>query len=232
MIFDFRFKEARVVASRIENLKSKIENTEYDCHSIFCFAASAHYGVDCFGYRHGDYFGVGVERCRATADATARAGHRHDCARRAVRVDYRLGRQRRRDGDACAEFNFELEADEELDHRIQSTEYRSMRVHEFLNLVAQETRAGLPRGLGGFRTWKRYTLVQLFYSRRSVHYEVWVRGKERMLEIGLHCEADRATNSALLEVFDAHLFEIKDALGERMEAEQWTSSWTRVHELM
>lgn len=107
-----------------------------------------------------------------------------------------------------------------------------MRVHEFLNLVAQETRAGLPRGLGGFRTWKRYTLVQLFYSRRSVHYEVWVRGKERMLEIGLHCEADRATNSALLEVFDAHLFEIKDALGERMEAEQWTSSWTRVHELM
>ncbi|HZQ07486.1 MAG TPA: hypothetical protein VFD70_12975, partial [Anaerolineae bacterium] len=107
-----------------------------------------------------------------------------------------------------------------------------MRVHEFLNLVAQETRAGLPRGLGGFRTWKRYTLVQLFYSRRSVHYEVWVRGKERMLEIGLHCEADRATNSALLEVFDAHLFEIKDVLGERMEAEQWTSSWTRVHELM
>ena len=105
-------------------------------------------------------------------------------------------------------------------------------MHEFLNLVAQETRAGLPRGLGGFRTWKRYTLVQLFYARRSVHYEVWVRGKERMLEIGLHCEADRATNSALLEVFDAHLFEIKDALGERMEAEQWTSSWTRVHELM
>ena len=34
------------------------------------------------------------------------------------------------------------------------------------------------------------------------------------------------------ETLDAHLFEIKHALGEHVEAEQWTKSWTRVHELM
>jgi hypothetical protein len=107
-----------------------------------------------------------------------------------------------------------------------------MRVHEFLDLVARETRAQLPPRLRRFRAWKRYTLVQLFYGRRAVHYEVWIRGNLRVLEIGLHCEADRATNSDLLNLFDARLFEIKEALGENIEAEQWTSTWTRIHELM
>jgi hypothetical protein len=107
-----------------------------------------------------------------------------------------------------------------------------MRVHEFLDLVAQETRQALPPSLRRFRTWKRYTLIQLFYGRRGIHYEVWIRGPARALEIGLHCEADGATNTALLELFDANLFEIKDVLGRQVEAEQWTRSWTRVHELM
>lgn len=108
-----------------------------------------------------------------------------------------------------------------------------MRVNDFLNLVAQHTRAELSADLSRFHTWKRYTLIQLYYSKRSVHYEVWVRGSNvHSLEIGLHCEADAATNRALLETCDAHLFEIKDALGDQIEAEEWTKSWTRVHELM
>lgn len=107
-----------------------------------------------------------------------------------------------------------------------------MRVHEFLDLVARETRSALPARLRAFQTHKRYTLIQLYYGRRTVHYEVWIRGNVHAIEIGLHCEADRATNTALLEVLDKHLFEIKDALGEGVEAEQWTTTWTRVHELM
>jgi hypothetical protein len=108
-----------------------------------------------------------------------------------------------------------------------------MRVNEFLELVARETRAQLPAPYRSFHTWKRYTLIQFFYARRAIHYELWVRGAEvHALEIGLHCEADAATNRALLEQFDLRLFEIKDALGDHIEAEQWTKSWTRVHELM
>lgn len=107
-----------------------------------------------------------------------------------------------------------------------------MRVHEFLDLVARETRSALPARLRAFQSHKRYTLIQLYYGRRTVHYEVWIRGNVHAIEIGLHCEADRATNTALLEVLDKHLFEIKDALGEGVEAEQWTTTWTRVHELM
>jgi hypothetical protein len=108
-----------------------------------------------------------------------------------------------------------------------------VRVNEFLNLVAQQTRAELPVQYRRFHTWKRYTLIQLYYSKRSIHYELWVRGgNAHSLEIGLHCEADAATNRAILEKLDACLFEIKDALGDQIEAEQWTNSWTRIHELM
>jgi hypothetical protein len=108
-----------------------------------------------------------------------------------------------------------------------------MRVNDFLELVAYETRKQLPPRWRNFHTWKRYTLIQLFYGRRSIHYEVWVRGGNiHALEIGLHCEADAATNARLLALFDARLFEIKHALGEQIEAEQWTKSWTRVHELV
>ncbi|MBI4675057.1 MAG: hypothetical protein HY741_25740 [Chloroflexi bacterium] len=108
-----------------------------------------------------------------------------------------------------------------------------MRVNDFLDLVAHETHKQLPARWRTFRTWKRYTLIQFFYSRRAIHYEVWVRGGNiHALEIGLHCEADAATNRAILEKLDVCLFEIKDALGDRIEAEQWTKSWTRVHELM
>lgn len=108
-----------------------------------------------------------------------------------------------------------------------------MRVNDFLNLVAKYTRAELPAQFGRFQTWKRYTLIQVYFTKRSVHYEVWVRGGNvHSLEIGLHCEADAATNRAILETCDAHLFEIKDALGDQIEAEQWTNTWTRVHELV
>ena len=108
-----------------------------------------------------------------------------------------------------------------------------MRVNDFLDLVARETHQQLPARFRKFHTWKRYTLIQIFYTRRAIHYEVWVRGGEvHALEIGLHCEADAATNARLLQMFDTHLFEIKHALGNQIEAEQWTKSWTRVHELM
>lgn len=108
-----------------------------------------------------------------------------------------------------------------------------MRVNEFLDLVVRETRPQLPSSLRAFHTWKRYTLVQLYYARRSIHYEVWVRGGNvHALEIGLHCEADAATNMRLLARLYDYMFEIQDALGSRVEAEQWTKSWTRVHELV
>jgi hypothetical protein len=107
-----------------------------------------------------------------------------------------------------------------------------MRVNDFFVALAKATRPKLPERYRQFNARSRFTFVQIYYARPSLHYEVWVRGKEKLLEIGLHFEADRATNAELLDYFLSHIFEVKDALGDRVEAEQWTSTWTRVHQLL
>ncbi len=48
----------------------------------------------------------------------------------------------------------------------------------------------------------------------------------------LHFEADKATNDALLAYFRERAFEIHAELGPRVEIEQWTNSWSRVHEVV
>ena len=48
----------------------------------------------------------------------------------------------------------------------------------------------------------------------------------------MHFEADKPTNDTLLAYFDAHAVEIHAELGLRVEIEQWTNSWNRVHEVM
>ncbi len=107
-----------------------------------------------------------------------------------------------------------------------------MRVNEFLHLTAETTRSHLPARRRNFQTRTFYTFIQLYYTKRGIHYEVQVRGQARQIEVGLHFEADRETNSALLRYFSDHIFEVKDTLGTQVEAEQWTASWTRIHELM
>jgi hypothetical protein len=63
-----------------------------------------------------------------------------------------------------------------------------MRIQEFqVSLVAQ-TRKQLPRPLRNFDARSFFSLVKLFYTRPKIHYEVWVRGRERLVEIGLHFE--------------------------------------------
>ena len=51
-------------------------------------------------------------------------------------------------------------------------------------------------------------------------------------ELGFHCEAtDLRLNRYLLDGFRRHLFEIKDVLGESVEAEMWDKGWTKIYEV-
>jgi hypothetical protein len=75
--------------------------------------------------------------------------------------------------------------------------------------------------------------VKLSYKNPHIHYEVWIRGKEEhLIEVGLHFEADKETNDALLAYFDSRAFEVHAELGSRVEIERWTNSWSRVHEVV
>jgi hypothetical protein len=107
-----------------------------------------------------------------------------------------------------------------------------MRIQEFQIAIVNQTRKQLPRKLKNFEPRSFFTIVKLSYANPKIHYEVWVRGQEHLVEVGLHFEADKETNDALREHFDARAFEIRAALGTRVEVEQWTNSWSRVHEVM
>jgi len=107
-----------------------------------------------------------------------------------------------------------------------------MRIQDFQIAIVNQTRKQLPRKLKDCEPRSFFTIVKLSYANPKLHYEVWVRGQERLIEVGLHFEADKATNDALREYFEARAFEIHAKLGARVEVEQWTNSWSRVHEVV
>src|SRR5512146_1694344 len=107
-----------------------------------------------------------------------------------------------------------------------------MRIQQFQVSLVEQTRKQLPRTLRNFDARSFFTIVKLSYTRPKIHYEVWVRGKERLIEIGLHFEADKETNDALLAYFNERTLQVHAALGPRIEMEQSTNSWSRVHEVV
>ena len=108
-----------------------------------------------------------------------------------------------------------------------------MRIQEFLREVPELLRSQLPAGLDDFHTvGPIVSLMRFHYGVPSVHYEVWIQRPNRIVELGLHFEADRDTNTRYLQSLKDHLGEIREALGPSIEAEQWTQSWTRVHETL
>ncbi len=107
-----------------------------------------------------------------------------------------------------------------------------MRIQQFQVSLVNKTRSQLPRPLRGFDARSFFSIVKLSYSRPRIHYEVWVRGKERLIELGLHFEADKSMNDMLLDYFNQHAILVHAELGPRIEIERWTNSWTRVHEVV
>jgi hypothetical protein len=107
-----------------------------------------------------------------------------------------------------------------------------MRIQQFQVSLVEKTKKQLPRSLKNFEARSFFSIVKLSYRNPKLHYEVWVRGQERLIEMGLHLEADKETNDALLAYFHSHSLEIHHQLGPRVEIEQWTNSWSRVHQVV
>ena len=75
-------------------------------------------------------------------------------------------------------------------------------------------------------------LVQFHFGEPRLHYEISRALRREGWELGLHCEArDKNLNRYLLQGFRRHLFEIKDTLGEQVEAEMWDRGWTKIYEV-
>lgn len=91
----------------------------------------------------------------------------------------------------------------------------------------------LPKPLQGMKARQPFRwITQLHYGEPRLHYEVSRIRNRGGWELGFHCEArDKALNRALLYGFRRHLFEIKDTLGEQVEAEMWDKGWTKIYEI-
>ena len=100
-----------------------------------------------------------------------------------------------------------------------------MRVADFMAQIRHRTLELLPRGLReGLTARVRFVWLQMHYHSPKVHYEVWLTRKTGRLEIGLHFEGPRE--------FSYRWAEIAAGLGPHVELEEWTPSWTRIHQTL
>ena len=96
--------------------------------------------------------------------------------------------------------------------------------------IPQRLRAELPAELHAFRWNYSGMMAKASYGNRLLHYEIWVRSRLGVVELGLHFEADTLTNARLLGAFRARTKEVKRALGPAARIEEWDRGWSRVWE--
>ncbi len=105
-----------------------------------------------------------------------------------------------------------------------------MRVAEFMPLVERLTLARLPQDIARVSSSIRSVWLQMHYHTPKVHYEVWLTRKTGRIEIGLHFEGPREFSYRWAELMAPHMPAIQGRLGPLIELEEWTPSWTRIHQ--
>jgi hypothetical protein len=106
----------------------------------------------------------------------------------------------------------------------------TVRIRDFLELVYDRLPQHLPQPLRE-HSWRiRFSLLQVYFTKPQVHYEVWVQRKTGRIEIGLHFEGEREENERWAQALARRAIEIQAGLGPDVELEEWTASWTRLHE--
>ncbi len=105
-----------------------------------------------------------------------------------------------------------------------------MRIKEFLSIVYDNLPEQLPEALRDHQWRIRWSLLQVYFEKPNIHYEVWVRRKARQIELGLHFEGEREESYRWAETLAPRSIEIQAQLGDSVELEEWTSKWTRLHE--
>jgi len=103
---------------------------------------------------------------------------------------------------------------------------------QFLRRLPAAIRPHLPPSVA--HPWQihaRSRLLKLWSGPEdTIHYEIWVHDGRQLLELGLHCEAEPARNARIRQGLADYLFDLKAALGNGVELEEWDRGWTRLYE--
>ena len=113
----------------------------------------------------------------------------------------------------------------------ESLKTPGFKTKEFLTEVVELVRMQLPPDLQEVHVvGPMGSLVKLHYGNPKVHYEVWVRRRDRVLEAGLHFEGRPEENARYLSELTARHAQAITSLGPKVAPEEWAGSWTRVHQ--
>ena len=108
-----------------------------------------------------------------------------------------------------------------------------MKIQEFLQQLPDLVRQQLPPELQNPRVVGPFGgLLKWHYGNPKIHYEVWLQRRLGIIEIGLHFEGDADANAQHLAQLSQRFEEIRTALGPAVEPEQWTRTWTRIHQTL
>ena len=105
-----------------------------------------------------------------------------------------------------------------------------MRVRDFLIVVRERLEPLLPPELRSFQARIRFNLLQVYYEHPWLHYEVWPQRKSGRIEVGLHFEGAREENYGWAAVLAERMPQVQAAPGPSLELEEWTPTWTRLHQ--
>ncbi len=101
---------------------------------------------------------------------------------------------------------------------------------QFFEVLPTAVASRVPAELRGFETLGgRGRLLKFHYGDPGVHFEGWHHAGAGRFEVGLHLEADPATNQRRFEALRGRMVEVKGAL-PRAELEPWDRGWCRLYE--
>ena len=107
---------------------------------------------------------------------------------------------------------------------------KPLKVHEFLDVVEARYLSTMDGDPGHHR--RVWSLFQVHFGNPQVHWEVWPQRKTGRVEIGLHFEAEREKSYEWAGRLGSFAGIALAELGPQAELEEWTTSWTRVHETL
>ena len=105
----------------------------------------------------------------------------------------------------------------------------SLKAREFVFFCEDQILARLADTIPQPERRVRWTMLQLHFGDRNVHFELQPQMGRGVVEAGLHFEGPLEANDAWVELLAANAADVLGELGPAWELEEWTSNWRRLH---
>ena len=94
----------------------------------------------------------------------------------------------------------------------------------FFSMIIDKLKSNLQVDLKEFKYSIRGNVLQIWYERKTIHYEVRIK-KSGLIEIGLHLESNRKRNAELMK----ELWKHKEQITQDIPNVNFNDNWTKAH---